>query len=73
MEIKSYIDPEEMRQFLVQKCHEMQGEILLHQATVKEPSTFEQIPDSMFALGKAHGRIEAGTKILGDLIRFLKD
>jgi hypothetical protein len=59
MEIKSYIDPEEMREFLIQKCH--------------EPSTFEQIPDSMFALGKAHGRIEAGTKILGDLIRFLKD
>lgn len=76
MDIKSYIEPSIIREFLIANINRIQGEIIIFEAT--RPKDTETIPvaemvDEAYQLGRVHGKIEAESKLIGDLLKLVKE
>lgn len=73
MDIKTYIDPTDLLDYIIKKTNEVQGEMMLHNAIASGPTpSLYELPDATYAAGKMNGRIEAASEIINDLIKMVK-
>ena len=73
MEIKAFIEPAEIVDYIIKKTREIQGEMTIHNTMVDGPTpSLIELPDATFNSGKTFGRIEASSEIIADLIKIVK-
>lgn len=73
MYIKSYIDPESLREFIIKKAREIQGEVTLFETLKSGESGVLPDGDDIFDFGKFQGRVEAASEVLRELLEIIKE